>query len=65
MQKLMLHEARELTEFGNVATEKIHPMHDPQDASHFPFSRQNRFEDRARPACILIGAGNLAEVSAQ
>ena len=65
MQKLMLHQAGELAEFGNVAAEKIRPMHHSQDASHFPFLRKNRFEDRARPSGILIGASNLAEAPAQ
>ena len=31
MQKLMLHQAGELAEFGNVTTEKIDPMHRSQD----------------------------------
>ena len=65
MEKFMLHQAGQLAEFGNVAAEKIHLMHHSQDASHSAFLRQNRFEDRARPPRILIGAGNLAEVSAQ
>ncbi len=63
MQKLMLHEAGELAEFGNVSSQEIDPMHHSENATHFPFSRQNRFKDVARAATILIRAGNLAETS--
>src|SRR3954464_4412569 len=65
VQELVLHKAGELAEFRNVAAKKVHPMHQPQDASHSAFLRQNRRKDRTRSARILIRSGYVTEASAQ
>ena len=65
MQELVLHETGELAEFGNVSPQEIHTMHHSKDPANFPFPRHNRLKDVARPACILIGARDLAEAAAQ
>jgi hypothetical protein len=36
MQKLMLYQACKLAEFGNVAPEKIDPMHHSENATYSP-----------------------------
>src|SRR5207253_2858420 len=61
VQKLMLHEAGKLTEFWNVAAEKIDPVHHPQNAPDSAFLSQNRSEDFAWPTCILISACDVAQ----
>jgi hypothetical protein len=38
MQKLMLHEARQLAEFWNISTQEIDPMHHSENAACFTFS---------------------------
>ena len=43
MKELVLHETGQLAELGNVAPEKIHPMHHAQDAPDIAFAGQNRF----------------------
>src|SRR6476660_7857831 len=65
VQKLVLHKAGELAEFGNVPAKKVHPMHHPQDASNSAFLGQNRRKDRTRSARILIRSGYVAQASAQ
>jgi hypothetical protein len=65
VQELVLNKAGELTEFGNVPAKKVHPMHQPQDASNSAFLGQNRRKDRTRSARILICSGYVAEASAQ
>src|ERR1700756_1694820 len=64
MQKLVLHEARELAEFGNVPAKKIHSMHHPKDAPHSAFLGQDRSEDCTGSARILIRSGCVAKASA-
>ena len=36
MEKLMLHQAGELAKFRNVPAQKIDPMHQSEDTTHFP-----------------------------
>ena len=36
MEKLMLNQTGELAEFGNVAAQKIDPMHHSEDTTHLP-----------------------------
>ena len=65
MQELVLHKAGELTKFGNVAAKKIDTVHHSQDATYSAFLGQNRFEDRTRPARVLICPGHVPQASAQ
>src|SRR5262245_34707249 len=65
MQKLVLHKTGELAEFGNVTSKKVHPMHHPEDASHFAVLGQNGCKDHTRSSRILIRSGDVAEASAQ
>ena len=65
VQKLMLHKAGELTEFGNVSAKKIDAVHHSQDAPHSPFVGENRFENHTWPARILIRPSDMAQASAQ
>ena len=41
MEKFVLHQAGELTEFRNVAAEKIDPVHHAQDAADLAFARND------------------------
>src|SRR5882724_7952584 len=38
MQKLVLHQTGELTEFGNISPQEINPMHHSKDPADSPFS---------------------------
>src|SRR5262249_48483133 len=65
MEKLMLHQAGKLAELRNVPAQKIDPMHHSEDSACSALFLQDLSKDRARPARILIGPGNLAQPSAQ
>src|SRR5437868_495643 len=39
VKKFMLHQTGKLAEFGNVLTEDIEPMHQPQSPPNFSFAR--------------------------
>src|SRR4029077_18359110 len=64
MKEFVLNETGQLAEFGNVATEKVYPVHHPQDPSSITFSGQNGFEHFAWLFCVAISACDLAELPA-
>src|ERR1051325_9477681 len=65
VQKLVLDQAGELSEFWDVTAKKIDPVHHSHDASHSAFLGQNRRKDRARSPGVPIGSGYMPKASAQ
>src|SRR5205814_10202683 len=54
VKKFMLHQTSKLAELGNVLTEEIEPMHQPQSPPNFSFARYFFFNNLATPVIYTL-----------
>src|SRR5437879_1528419 len=65
MKELMLNQARQLTKLGNVAAEKLYPVHHAENSPDLALAREHGPEHFPRSLRILIDAGNLSQPSGE
>src|SRR3954470_8478655 len=63
MKEFVLDQAGELSEFRNVSSEKIDPMHHPENPANFSFARQDAAKCLAQWFARAEGAGQQPKIS--